>query len=166
MKNKLTQKELKRQLDYNPMSGVFTRLVSNHHKVLIGDVAGTKNFQGYIVIRVGGKPISAHRLAFLYMEGYIPKEVDHINHVRDDNRWDNLRSVTRKENCRNNSRRKDNKSGKVGVSWKNRDSVWVSQIRLDGKTIWLGQFKKLSDAVNCREEAERFYGFHVNHGVN
>ena len=160
----LTQKELKRQLHYEPLSGVFTRKISNHRSVKVGDIAGTKHPYGYIMIKVTKKITAAHRLAFLYMDGIMPNEVDHINHVRDDNRWINLRSVTRSENCKNNSKRKDNSSGVCGVHWKTRDKRWIAQIRVDGKNIWLGQYTVFSDAVNARKNAEVLYGFHENHG--
>lgn len=131
---------------------------------MVGDIAGSLNTHGYVGIKVFGKLYLAHRLAYLYMLGETPDEVDHINHIRADNRWVNLRDVTRSENCKNNSKRKDNASGVTGVHWKKRDSRWVAQIRVDKETLWLGQFVKFSDAVDARKNAEVLYGFHENHG--
>lgn len=51
---------------------------------------------------IHGYHYKASRLAWLYMTGEWPKyEMDHINHVKDDNRWVNLRDVTPAENCAN-----------------------------------------------------------------
>jgi hypothetical protein len=86
-------------------------------------VAGCLQHNGYRHIGVLGKVYSAHRLAFLYMTGKFPlDEVDHKNHERSDNRWSNLREVTRLENSRNRSMHLNNKSGFSGVCWKKRVS--------------------------------------------
>jgi len=49
------------------------------------------------------KKISAHRLVYETFNGEIPQgyEIDHINTIRDDNRLENLRCVTHKENSNN-----------------------------------------------------------------
>lgn len=93
MKNKLTQKRLKKLLYYNPDTGIFTWKI-NSRRSLKDAPAGNLHPSGYIRIGIDSKEYRAHRLAFLYMEGYIPEnDVDHINRVRDDNRWKNLREL-------------------------------------------------------------------------
>lgn len=101
----LTQQLLKQNLMYDPDSGIFTWVIRPAHCIRIGDVAGYKNPEGYVKIGILGKIYSAHHLAFLYMNGSVPDGiVDHINRVRYDNRWVNLRVVTAKENSTNTSR--------------------------------------------------------------
>ncbi len=101
--NLVNQKYLKSILDYNSETGIFTWKEGNRK----GQIAGYKGklykgSGGYILIRVRGKSYRAHRFAWLYMTGRWPKSViDHINHKRDDNRWKNLRGVTRLQNQRN-----------------------------------------------------------------
>ena len=62
--------------------------------------------KGYLLVSVS-KPkicvISVHRVVYETFVGEIPQgyEIDHINTVRDDNRLENLRVVTRKENMNN-----------------------------------------------------------------
>lgn len=66
---------------------------------------------GYLTIGVS-KPkicmISVHRLVWETFVGEIPEgyEIDHINTVRDDNRIENLRCITHKDNCNNSLTRK------------------------------------------------------------
>lgn len=160
----ITQKELKELLDYNPGTGFFTWKEWRKNSVQKGDIAGSHNDDGYIRIEIKRQKYRAHRLAFLYMEGRFPKLVDHINHIRDDNRWCNLREIKQVENNRNCSIRKDNKSGVIGVHWVTRDKRWVASIRIHRKDIRLGNYKDKFEAICARKSAERKHGFHENHG--
>ena len=163
----LTQSQLKFRLDYNQDTGIFTWITVNDytHNVKVGDVAGSVNDQGYTKIMIKGKHYSAHRLAFLYVEGGFPVDcVDHINGIKSDNRFVNLRYATNSENSKNKSKYKCNKSGFTGVGWHKRDRVWVASIRVERKPIHLGNFKNLSDAVLARVNASEKYKFHINHG--
>ena len=135
------------------------------NRVKVGDVAGWRNPTGYIRMKVGGKLYLAHRLAFLYMTGKWPEDqVDHINHIRDDNRWCNLREVSHQENHKNQSKPKSNTSGVTGVCWCKRYKKWKAQIKVEGKVKNLGSFTSKEDATKARKEAEIKYGFHDNHG--
>lgn len=82
----MNQEILKLHLDYNQNTGVFIRRISLCNRVKIGDVAGNTNLQGYVAIRVLGKLYKAHRLAWLYVYGEFPRDIDHINGVKSDNR--------------------------------------------------------------------------------
>jgi hypothetical protein len=101
----LTAEELRGQLDYDPLTGVFTWRVKPRRKN-IADCAGCIAKTGYVYISVQKKTYAAHRLAWLHTYGYWPsKEIDHINRVRSDNRIANLREATRAENCANRKKR-------------------------------------------------------------
>ena len=109
MKTEITQAELVENLSYDPDSGVFRRKISNTRAVKAGDIAGSQNGKGYLTMMVCGRVYKAHRLAFLYMTGsFPPEEVDHINGIRDDNRWANLRAVSHVENSKNQKTPKSN----------------------------------------------------------
>lgn len=152
-------------LHYNPDTGVFTWLQKMSNNVAAGSVAGTIHHAGYRVIGICGKTYGAHRLAFLYVEGSLPShEVDHINGVRDDNRWSNLRAVTVMENRRNAKQQSRNKSGVCGVHWYKQTSRWQAQINDANKRIHLGFFLKKEDAIAARKSAEKHYGYQENHG--
>ena len=140
-----TLTELKRLLDYNPDTGAFTWKVNRNGYgggVKPGDVAENLNDSGYIVIRPGAKHYRAHRLAWLFMTGEWPTfEIDHINGVRTDNRWCNLRRSCREHNAQNiGGPRSDNTSGYLGVHWNTRRGKWVAQIKAFGKRHHLGYF--------------------------
>lgn len=127
-------------------------------------VATSSDGRRYLLIHIDRYPFKAHRLAFLYEEGKLPDlQVDHINQDRGDNRWSNLRLVTALENSRNQKIPKNNKSGVIGVFWRNSRKRWRSQIKVCGDDIRLGEFKDFFEAVCSRKSAELKYKFHKNH---
>ena len=162
----ITQKELKEILDYNPDTGILTYLISPANHVKVGDVAGSLGKHGYLAIMIKGKKYLAHRLAFLFMNELLPKQVDYINHVRNDNRWINLRSVNNKVNHRNQTMKNTNTSGFVGVTFNKNSGKWLAQIKVDYKNIYLGIYKDINEAIKIRKQANIMYGFHENHGLS
>ena len=160
----ITQSRLKEVLAYDFESGVFTWKVSRNG-IRDNKVAGAKNKHGYIYIQIDTKLHLAHRLAFVYMTGDFPEnQTDHINGVRNDNRWRNLRPVTRSENLRNQAKAKNNRSGITGVSWEKRAGKWRAKIMANGKQKHIGYFDNLFEAVAARKSAELEHDFHPNHG--
>ena len=117
---------------------------------------------GYIGGRINYKRYAAHRVIWKMMTGEEPIEVDHINGVRDDNRWRNLRSVSPSENRKNMRLSRYNKSGVSGVA-ECKDG-WTAKITINNKSIWLGLHSTKAEAVAARVAAERVAGFHPNHG--
>jgi len=127
--------------------------------------AGWISVNGYRCLSFCGEQFLAHRAAIAIVTGEWPEHsVDHINGVRSDNRWKNIRSVTVAENSRNQCIRSDNTSGCVGVSLHRQTGRWTARISALGKYKHLGLFDKFEDAVLARKSAERLYGFHENHG--
>jgi hypothetical protein len=112
----------------------------------------------------GVRSIGAHRIAYKYVHGIDPDEVDHINGERADNRICNLRSVTATGNRRNMAKPPSNKSGFVGVHWRQDKKKWVAHITLANRYTFLGYFKTKEEAAERRKAAEREHGFHPNHG--
>lgn len=103
----------------------------------------------------------AHRIAFLWWHGWLPEEVDHINGDPRDNSINNLRAATRLTNGKNRRRGKTNRSGCTGVTAEK--GKWRACIWENGRKIHLGYFDKYEDAVKCRKDAERKFGYHPNH---
>ena len=76
----LTAKRLRKVLGYAPTTGIFRWKVSASGRAPVGAIAGAKNGRGYHQIRIGGRPYSASRLAWLYMTGKWPNsEISYIN---------------------------------------------------------------------------------------
>ena len=163
----ITQKLLKSVVHYNPETGSFTRIKSRNSK-LIGRNAGVSDgCEGYLKVFVSGKLYLAHRLAWLYVTGSMPKDcIDHVDHNRTNNSFYNLREATKLDNRTNCPMRSNNKSGYTGVHWCVQSKKWKAQISISGKKISLGIFNDLDDAVKARLEAEVENNYHPNHGRN
>lgn len=161
-KIELTQEELKRVLDYNPETGIFTWLVSVG-KSKIGQTAGCLKIHGYWHIGFRGKSYRAHRLAWLYVYGDVEcGDLDHIDRNRCNNSISNLRECSDNENMRNIRRAKNNTSGFKGVHWSKRKGKWLAISRLNGKRKYLGSFHSPEDASLayqefCKEHHGEFY---------
>lgn len=165
----ITQKRLKELLHYDPETGVFIWLArsSAASRVKIGSEARCLTSKGYIWIMIDGRRYYAHRLAFLYMTGKFPvDQTDHDNHIRHDNRWDNLNEATNTTNHKNQSMPRNNSSGRMGVRWRKDIGKWHAQIRVDYKLIHLGYFINIDDAIKARQAANIKYSFHQNHGLS
>lgn len=152
----LTQNELKEVLSYDPDTGLFKWRLTLSNSRTAGKIAGVID-KGYIIIKINKVKYGAHRLAFLYMKGAIPFEVDHINMVRHDNRWLNLRPATRSQNMCNRKSFRNNMSGQKGVYWVEREQRWVAYIQKDKKRYCLGYFKDLSEAKTAYDSAALKY---------
>ena len=154
----LTAEYLRSILDYDQESGVFTWKVRTSNNVKVGDVAGCQNGSGYLLISVRSRLYQAHRLAWLYTYGVWPTyQIDHINRIRTDNRRANLREATNKQNQQNKSKSSNNTSGHPGVYWYKRDSKWRAEIKHNQKSIYLGYFSILEEALSARKAAEKLY---------
>ena len=154
----LTAEYLRSILNYDPVSGIFTRKVRTSPRVKVGDIAGYSNGNGYLQISVQSRLYLAHRLAWLYMYGEWPEDqLDHVNRVRTDNRISNLREVTNKQNHQNKSKRSNNTSGYPGIYWNKQRSKWQAQIKHNQKSIHLGYFSILEEALSARKAAEKIY---------
>ena len=150
----LTQERLKELFSYNPETGVFIRRIATCNRVKSGSIAGSFSSQGYKQIRIDYKKYLSHRLAWLYVHGVWPiNQIDHINHVKDDNRIANLRLATRSQNQWNQKKCYNNTSGYKGVCWQKQDKKWRAQIWVNGKCKNLGNYKDIKEAAKAYEKA-------------
>lgn len=131
-----------------------------------GEIATKENANGYQAIYLDGRTILAHHAAFILVNNEKPTEVDHINGIRSDNRWENIRTVTRLENTKNRKVRSDSVSGICGVQQRSDSGRWRAKITHNGKRINLGQFDTKEQAIDARKKAEIEFGYHENHGRN
>lgn len=141
----MNQGELKKIYSYDPESGFFTRISDKK-------ICTLTNAGGYVVLTIKNKKYYAHRLAFLFMNGETPKEVDHKDGNRSNNSWKNLRSVERKQNCENRA-----PSGGLskfkGVTKNGTSKLWRAKIKHNRKTIHLGYFKSEIQAAHAYNQA-------------
>lgn len=155
----LTQEYLKTIFHYDPLTGVFTRLVSTSNYVKVGDIATCMDNYGYYKIGIKGKRYKSHQLAFLYMLGYIPKMVDHKDQNKSNNKWDNLRETNKSGNESNTKKHKDNKSGYKGVSRtkENRSKPWLAAICINGKQTYIGHYSTPEEAARAYDKKALTY---------
>ena len=147
------------------------RAWASWHSRFCGKPVGSFNREGYMTTTIIGvgtkKDFKIHRLIWVWHYGRWPKgEIDHIDHNRGNNKIENLREVSRKENAKNLSISKLNSSGVSGVTWDRTLCKWVAKIRVEGKTHHIGVFDSIEEAENAREAAKEKYGYHKNHGRN
>lgn len=81
------------------------------------------NRNGYLRVNLGTKKLSVHRLVYETYIGPISGYIDHINGNRSDNRVENLRDITQKENVKNTYER-----GR-------KDTISVKSYTSDGKLV-------------------------------
>ena len=142
----LTAEYIRSILDYEPSTGVLTwrkRQDRNDYwnRRYSGKQAGSSHKDGYLRFSINKKNYLAHRIAYLHFHGIWPSdEIDHINGIANDNRIENLRAVTSKQNNMNTRLYKNNTTGLKGVSWSKSHVKWSSTGSLSGKTYNIGYF--------------------------
>lgn len=151
-------RRLKEMLHYEPSTGAFTWLVTRCGKAKAGDIAGRVSRWGYRQIQIDGRLYMAHRLAWAYVHGDLPAdvEIDHKNGQRDDNRLTNFRVATSAQNKQNlpkgNCR---NKLGVHGVHFDEDRHKFRAGIKIGRKSLNLGSYDSLEAARAARLAAER-----------
>jgi len=151
----IIQDELKEQLHYDPETGIFTRKTwcrrTRRNK---GARCGNIMSLGYREIRFNGYRTYEHRLAWFYMTGeWPPNQIDHINRIRDDNRFCNLRLADQSLQEYNKGISRRNKTGFKGVSWDKEKNKWVVRLQ-DGKGKYkhFGRFDNKDEAIAVAEK--------------
>ena len=137
----ITQQKVKDLFDYR--DGKLFNRHTRSARALKGNEAGSYDNKGYRRIQINGKHYFTHRLVWLWHTGELPDlYVDHINHIVDDNRIENLRLATLQENKRNSS--------KKGITWNKK--------RREYQTTYCGKFcgwhKTYDSALLARHQAE------------
>ena len=165
----ITYEEAKELFTYDRETGIIKwrrRTSNNQRKNLVAGSTGSGG-RGYTQINIKGKIYPAHRIVMLLAYGFCDDglEVDHINHVRDDNRLSNLRFITRTGNQRNRSRNSNNTTGVMGVYYHKGTRKYMAYIKVDGLRIHLGYFSTLEEAIEVRKAAEIKYKYTANHGA-
>lgn len=154
----LTQELLKEYLHYDPETGIFTwkkKTAYNTSKMEIGGKAG-RNCRGYIYIGLFKKEYRAHRLAWLYVYGTLPKNnIDHINGDKSDNRIFNLRDVTQRLNNQNFAIHRGGRlPGTCFIKDKNK---WRARVDIKEQKIHIGYYGTEKEAHEAYMEYLRVH---------
>jgi hypothetical protein len=153
----VTAARLRELLHYDPDTGIFTRKVRTSHRINVGDKAGSLRPDGYLKISLHHKAFLSHRLAWLYMTGEWPEhQIDHINGVRTDNRFVNLRDVTPTHNQQNQrvAHVRNKSCGLLGVTLA-RNNKWQAQICVNKRQTFIGLFDTPQEASEAYLTAKR-----------
>lgn len=139
---------------YDPKTGIITRR-KNHGKGRKGAIVGSLEARGYLHVCVDYSFILIHRLGYFLHTKDCPRELDHKNRIKTDNRFSNLRPCSRKDNSGNNGLIRTNTSGFRGVSRNTRSGLWHAQIKIEGKQTYLGRFTTKYEAAKAYNEAAK-----------
>lgn len=146
----LTFERLREVLSYEPDTGLFRWKIRNGPRIKVGDIAGSKDRKGYIRIQVDRKIYGANRLAWLYTYGELSDmQIDHINNIKDDNRVNNLRLATNRQNRQNSSGWSKSVSGRKGVYPSPGTNRWQAIIGLPSGIQRLGVFETKEEAAEA-----------------
>ena len=105
---------------------------------------------GYRQVEVDGVGYREHTLIWLLCKGEWPEVIDHIDHDIHNNKIENLRSVTHKQNIRHGS-------GRQAGIFKAKNGRFHAAIYVDCVKKHLGCFDTYQEALNCRLKAEEEY---------
>lgn len=154
----LTQAELKILLTYDPQSGKFIRNITTSPNAKKGFEAGCKDTYGRYVIRINNILYYAHRLAWLYVYGYMPELIDHIDMDKGNNKLCNLREGTKGLNAQNKILcQSNNKTGFLGVCFAKHANKFRASICVNRKHIKIGYFDTAKEASEAYIKAKRQY---------
>jgi hypothetical protein len=166
---KLTQTLITKLIEYDPNTGVVTRIgrivrgdrIKKHHYI-----PTARSTHGYLQMTICDKTYDIHRLIFLLIDGQFPTDdVDHIDGNRINNKWVNLRKVSRGVNLHNLGVKSNNTSGVTGVGLHKTTGKFRASICSHGVQEHLGVFNTIEEATRVRHAAEIRLGFSVDHGV-
>jgi hypothetical protein len=156
VREQITQERLRELLNYDPSTGDLT-WKKVRRKNRMGTVAGCINNLGYRIIALDRKKYLCHRLVWLYVYGVWPQMIDHINRNKADNRIENLRECTAKQNIVN--RVFKGRSGLRGTYWHRQIRKWVANISINYKTVVIGNYDTAEEAhAAYLEVARRLHG--------
>lgn len=145
------QEELLTLFRYDEVSGkIFRRSREGNNwfnSRFAGSEAGYESADGYIKIKYQGASYLAQRIIWKMVTGFDPEgSVDHIDGVKNNNRWGNLRDVTHDQNMWNAKLFHNNTSGYRGVSFIQSHGMWRAAISVNGKKKHIGYFESAEAA--------------------
>lgn len=136
--------EVLKWLSYDRETGEFRWRRGRPGSRGAGRIAGSINkSNGYRIVFLHRVPYRASHLAWLVMNNEWPVMIDHKNGNRSDDRIDNLRKTTHRENTLN---RAVHRSGHLPGTSQSKFGTWIAQITVDGEHYHLGTYATQDDA--------------------
>lgn len=133
-------------IEYDPDTGIFT-WIQPYRNNIVGSTVGRLLPNGYRQVRFMNKNYLAHRLAWFYcFKEWPTSDLDHINRNRDDNRLDNLREVSRKQNMRNCGN-----TSKYGHNIYLRYNKFRVAREFNGAVKYFGTYSDINTAIMVRD---------------
>lgn len=146
--------ELKTKVRYSPDTGEFFWKEFCGGRCRKGLRAGSQ-INGYWELRFKRHRIYAHRFVFYLMHGYLPKQIDHIDGDKLNNKVCNLRATTNRINSLN---KKAHRAGRLPGANLHGGKYWQSAFLYpDGNRKHLGSFKTEKEAHERYMEEVRRY---------
>jgi len=146
----LTFEEASRIFEYNEETGKLYWKERVHKRIRVGQECGRLTDHGYRKVRAYGTEYYVHRIVWLIKTGEWPKnQIDHINHVRDDNRYHNLRDVSCQQNVHNTYH--------SGIHKASRGNTYSANIAVNGRRLYLGNFPSAEIAQQAYMNAKEKY---------
>jgi hypothetical protein len=141
-------KEIERFEKLKEMGYVYNPETGNVEKN--GKIFFDKRKDGYKRLTIGRSRVYQHRYIWWLMFNEEPNIIDHIDHNRENNRLENLRNVTHNENNQNRKKIK-------GFYFHKRSETFQVVISVNGKKIYLGNYKTSQEAQEAYLEAKKKY---------
>jgi len=144
---KITQAKVRRLFDYRDGNLIWK---VSRGRAVAGAIAGSLNpgSDGYVRVMIDRLSYRAHRLIYLWHHGHCPPLVDHKDTNRSNNRIENLRPRTNKQNCRNRAGANiSNVSTGLRNIHRKKDRYHVNVF-----ARYRGSFINLCDALKCAKE--------------
>lgn len=148
-----SQERLKELFDYSVITGLlYEKTRRNSRSSPIGEPVKDGLTCGYRCVRIDGSLYKQHRVIWKLVTGEDPlHQIDHINQVRIDNSWHNLRLATSRQQKLNQGLGSHSTSGFRGVTFHKQRGKFQSQIRFNGTSLFLGLFLTAEEASQTYE---------------
>lgn len=123
-----------------------TMLISDEHYCLVKGKKIVLAKNGYPCIKDGNTIKMVHKIILPVSNG---NYVDHINHIKTDNRIDNLREVTPTQSAQN--------IYAIGARYDKTKERWIVSLKVNGIRKYIGTYKIKEEAIQKYREATKIY---------
>jgi hypothetical protein len=125
-----------------------------------GSISGANRYRW---LKIDGKPYCEHLVIWLMLTGeWCPRQIDHIDRDRTNNKPSNLRKATETQQRANAKIRVDNRLGVRGVCKHSLCDKYKAVVRHKGRDYYLGLFDTISEAAAVtRAKRLELFGEHA-----